>query len=53
MAQLDELKLLERWFSIVTNSCLVRVTISGKAKIGTLDGDFSRDQIYGLIQIFF
>ena len=29
-----------------------RVTISGKAKIGTMDGHFSRDQIYGLI-IFF
>ena len=23
MAELDELKLLERWFSILTNSCLV------------------------------
>ena len=29
-----------------------RVTISGKAKIGTMDGHFARDQIFGLI-IFF
>ena len=32
---------------------LGRVTISGKAKIGTMDGDFSRDQIYGLFKYFF
>ena len=31
---------------------LARVTISGKAKIGTMDGHFSRDQINGVI-IFF
>ena len=32
---------------------LPRVTIFGKAKIGTMDGDFSRDQIYGLFKFFF
>ena len=32
--------------------CLARVTISGKAKIGTMDGHFARDQIYGLIFFF-
>ena len=30
-----------------------RVTISGKAKIGTMDGHFSRDRIYGLIIFFY
>ena len=28
-------------------SFINRVTISGKAKIGTMDGHFTRDQIYG------
>ena len=32
---------------------IYRVTISGKAKIGTLDGEFSRDEIYGLLNFFF
>ena len=32
---------------------MLRVTIFGKAKIGTMDGDFSRDQIYGLFKVFF
>ena len=30
-----------------------RVTIFGKAKIGTMDGHFARDQIYGLFINFF
>ena len=30
-----------------------RVTISGKAKIGTMDGHFARDHIYGLFKLFF
>ena len=33
--------------AIVKGNIRDRVTISGKAKIGTMDGDFSRDQIYG------
>ena len=35
------------------NASLGRVTISGKVKIGTMDGDFSRDQIYGHFNFFF
>ena len=30
-----------------------RVTISGEAKIGTMDGHFARDQIYGPFKFFF
>ena len=32
---------------------LPRVTIFGKAKIGTMDGHFARGQIYGLFNYFY
>ena len=38
-------------FAICLAIC--RVTISGKAKIGTMDGHFAPDQIYGLFKFFF
>ena len=38
---------------VTVGRTMSRVTISGKAKIGTMDGDFPRDQIYGLFKFFF
>ena len=38
MAKLDELKLLEKWFSILTNSCLVVIPI--------YDVFLSQEQVY-------
>ena len=38
MEELDELKLLERWFSILTNSCLVVIPV--------YDVFLSQEQVY-------